>query len=37
MVHEFPTPHGDKLKALIENQKLPLDDFKHIEEAIKQY
>jgi len=33
----LPTPHGDKLKALLQNDKLPNGDRKLIEQAIKHY
>lgn len=33
----LPTPHGDKLYALLQNEKLPQDDRKRIEQAIKRY
>ena len=33
----FPTPHGDKLKALRENDKLPDSDKDGLEVAIKKY
>ncbi|NUQ64218.1 MAG: Bpu10I family restriction endonuclease [Pirellulales bacterium] len=33
----LPTPHGDKLKALLQNDKLPNGDRKRIEKAVRQY
>ena len=33
----YPTPHGDKLQALLENEKLPADDRPRVEEAIDRY
>ncbi len=33
----LPTPHGDKLVALLKNQKLPKDDVWRVEEAIRHY
>ena len=33
----FPTPHGDKLKALRENDKLPNSDKDGVEAAIQKY
>jgi hypothetical protein len=33
----LPTPHGDKLKALLQNDKLPNGDRKRIEKAITRY
>ncbi len=34
---QYPTPHGDKLKALLENEKLPESDRKRVEDAIDRY
>ena len=33
----FPTPHGDKLRALLENAKLPTADRRRVATAIKTY
>lgn len=33
----LPTPHGDKLQALLQNNKLPNGDRKRIEGAIRRY
>ena len=33
----YPTPHGDKIQALIENNKLPADDLPRVLSAIKRY
>jgi hypothetical protein len=33
----LPTPHGDKLTALLNNRKLPADDKPKVEEAIQRY
>ena len=33
----FPTPHGDKLRALVQNEKLPLRDRERIRETIGEY
>ena len=33
----FPTPHGDKLRALLENAKLPTADRRRVVTAIKTY
>lgn len=33
----FPAPHGDKLQALLENQKLPKGDRERVELAKKRY
>ena len=33
----YPTPHGDKLQALLENEKLPADDRPRVEKAIDRY
>jgi len=33
----LPTPHGDKLRALLENDKLPQNDAKRIETATSRY
>lgn len=32
-----PTPHGDKLRALLENVKLPENDRPRIEAAVEKY
>lgn len=34
---EIPTPHGDKLRALAENSKLPKGDAKKIKKALSTY
>lgn len=36
-MNQFPSPHGDKLKALKENSKLDRSEVKNIEEAIEKY
>ena len=33
----YPTPHGDKLRALLENDKLPADDQLRVRAAIERY
>ena len=33
----FPSPHGDKLKALSANAKLPESDFLRVKEAVERY
>ena len=33
----LPTPHRDKLKALLENRRLPSDDRGQVEEALRRY
>ena len=33
----LPTPHGDKLNALLENEKLPTCDRERIKQAIDRY
>jgi len=33
----LPTPHLDKLKALLRNQRLPVADKPRVEEALKRY
>ena len=33
----YPTPHGDKLRALIGNDKLPVDDRNRVRAAINRY
>lgn len=37
MTMQYPTPHGDKLKALLENEKLPRSDRTRVEDAINRY
>jgi hypothetical protein len=37
MNHSLPTPHGDKLKALLLNTKLPSPDRPKVEQAIERY
>ena len=34
---KFPTPHGDKLRALLRNEKLPAEDQPAVEAAIARY
>ncbi len=34
---QLPSPHGDKLKALLQNSKLPLDDTPRLQDAIRRY
>ncbi len=36
-MNNLPTPHGDKLRALISNEKLPSDDRPHVRQAIEHY
>ena len=36
-MHSLPTPHGDKLRALIENPKLPRSDRSRVRSAISRY
>ena len=33
----LPTPHGEKLSALLENDKLPQDDVVRVEGAVHRY
>ena len=33
----LPTPHRDKLEALLENRRLPSDDRGQVEEALRRY
>jgi hypothetical protein len=33
----LPAPHGDKLRALLENTKLPAGDARHVRSAFKRY
>lgn len=37
MKTNFPTPHGDKLRALLRNKKLPDDDHPAVEASISRY
>ena len=37
MTIRYPTPHGDKLRALLENDKLPEDDRPRVIRAIERY
>lgn len=37
MTRTYPTPHGDKLKALLENAKLPVNDHDRVRTAVAQY
>lgn len=34
---DLPAPHGDKLRALLENEKLPARDHPRVEQAIARY
>jgi hypothetical protein len=34
---DLPAPHGDKLKALVQNEKLPVEDKPHVQQAIVRY
>jgi hypothetical protein len=34
---KLSTPHGDKLKSLLQNEKLPIEDRPRIEEAVTRY
>lgn len=34
---DLPTPHGDKLRALVQNEKLPAEDRPRVERAIARY
>jgi hypothetical protein len=36
-MYNLPTPHGDKLKALVSNEKLPADDHSCVKQAIQRY
>lgn len=36
-MNHLPTPHGDKLKALVQNQKLPPQDLPRVTQAIEFY
>lgn len=33
----LPTPHGDKLRALVQNEKLPTEDRPRVEQAVVRY
>lgn len=33
----LPAPHGDKLKALLQNNKLPADDLPRVQQSIARY
>lgn len=37
MQKKYPTPHFDKLKATLENEKLPLEDKPQVEKALAHY
>ena len=37
MLNTLPTPHGDKLNALLQNSKLPITDKPQVEAAINHY
>lgn len=37
MIDALPTPHGDKLRALLENAKLPRTDKPRVSAAIERY
>ena len=32
-----PHPHGDKLRALVQNEKLPVKDRPRVEQAVARY
>jgi hypothetical protein len=34
---DLPSPHGDKLKALLDNDKLPNSDHSRVEETVRKY
>ena len=34
---DFPTPHGDRLRSLLRNRKLPEGDHAEVREAIQRY
>ena len=34
---KLPTPHGDKLTALLDNEKLPKNDKPRLQQAIQRY
>ncbi|MEA3338987.1 MAG: hypothetical protein U9R15_03380 [Chloroflexota bacterium] len=36
-MNNLPTPHGDKLRALLSNEKLPSDDQPRVQRAIEHY
>ena len=36
-VFSLPTPHGDKLRALVQSPKLPQQDFPLIEQTLSRY
>jgi len=36
-MNDLPTPHGDKLKALIQNEKLPPEDLPRVRRTIERY
>jgi len=36
-MNSLPTPHGDKLRALIVNEKLPVEDQPRVRQAIEGY
>ncbi len=36
-MYDLPTPHGDKLNALLENEKLPATDRRRVSDAISEY
>ena len=37
MTVSYPAPHGDKLRALLGNDKLPDDDRPRVSAAIRRY
>lgn len=37
MTMPYPSPHGDKLRALLGNEKLPQDDRARVQDAIERY
>lgn len=36
-MNNLPTPHGDKLRALVSNEKLPSEDLPRVRQAIEHY
>jgi len=36
-MNSLPTPHGDKLKILLQNHKLPSSDYGRVEQALQHY
>ena len=37
MTTDFPTPHADKLQALLENRNLPQSDKSRVVDAVERY